>query len=82
MQRSPEQGDPGGVGLALLVIVWHLLSDPDSRYHDLGSDFYDNWLGPDRKNAPTSANSKPSVSRSPSNPPLKLTIARPRPGTA
>jgi transposase len=37
------------VGRSILVIVWHLLSDPDAHYHDLGSDFYDNRLGPDRK---------------------------------
>jgi transposase len=37
------------VGRSILVIVWHLLSDPDDRYHDLGSDFYDNRLGPERK---------------------------------
>jgi len=29
------------VGRSILVIVWHLLSDPEARYHDLGSDFYD-----------------------------------------
>jgi transposase len=37
------------VGRSILVIVWHLLSDPDTRYRDLGSDFYDNRIGPDRK---------------------------------
>lgn len=29
------------VGRSILVIIWHLLSDPDSRFHDLGPDFYD-----------------------------------------
>ena len=29
------------VGRSILVIVWHLLSDPDARYHDLGPGFYD-----------------------------------------
>ena len=37
------------VGRSILVIVWHLLSDPEARYHDLGADFYDNRLGPERK---------------------------------
>jgi transposase len=23
------------------VIIWHLLADPDTRFHDLGSDHYD-----------------------------------------
>ncbi|MGH3863985.1 MAG: IS110 family transposase [Actinokineospora sp.] len=37
------------VGRSILVIVWHLLSDPDARFNDLGPDFYDNRTGPDRK---------------------------------
>jgi len=24
----------------MLVIIWHLLSDPDTRFHDLGADHY------------------------------------------
>jgi len=37
------------VGRSILVIVWHLLSDPDAAFHDLGSDFYDNRLSPQRR---------------------------------
>lgn len=37
------------VGRSILVIIWHLLSDPETRFHDLGSDFYDTRIGPDRK---------------------------------
>jgi transposase len=37
------------VGRSILVIVWHLLADPDAHFHDLGSDFYDTRIGPDRK---------------------------------
>ncbi len=37
------------VGRSILVIVWHLLSDPDTRYRDLGSDYYDNRIGPERR---------------------------------
>jgi transposase len=37
------------VGRSILVIVWHLLSDPEARYHDLGADFYENRIGPERK---------------------------------
>jgi transposase len=37
------------VGRSILVIVWHLLSDPEARFHDLGPDFYDNRIGPERK---------------------------------
>jgi transposase len=32
-----------------LVIVWHLLSDPEARFIDLGSDFYDTRIGPEAK---------------------------------
>ena len=37
------------VGRSILLIVWHLLSHPDTRYHDLGPDFYDTRINPDRK---------------------------------
>ncbi|MFI7637525.1 IS110 family transposase [Nonomuraea sp. NPDC049400] len=37
------------VGRSILIIVWHLLSDPDARFHDLGTDFYDTRIRPDRK---------------------------------
>ncbi len=30
------------------MIVWHLLDDSDSRYVDLGSDYYTKRLDPDR----------------------------------
>jgi len=37
------------LGRSILVIVWHLLSDPEARFIDLGPDFYDNRIGPERK---------------------------------
>jgi transposase len=37
------------VGRSILVIIWHLLSDPQARYHDLGSDFHDKRINPERK---------------------------------
>jgi transposase len=37
------------VGRSILVIVWHLLSDPEARFHDLGSGFYDTRISPERK---------------------------------
>jgi transposase len=37
------------VGRSILVITWHLLSNPDARFHDLGHDFYDNRIGPERR---------------------------------
>jgi transposase len=36
------------VGRSILVIVWHLLSDPEARFHDLGAGFYDTRIGPER----------------------------------
>jgi transposase len=32
------------VGRSLLVIIWHLLQDPDAHYLDIGADFYDTHL--------------------------------------
>jgi len=37
------------VGRSTLVIIWHLLADPDARYTDLGSDFYDRRSNPERR---------------------------------
>src|SRR5450756_2156417 len=37
------------VGRSILVIVWYLLSDPETRYHDLGSGYYDARINPERK---------------------------------
>ena len=34
---------------SILVIVWHLLADPSSRYRDLGADFYTNHTDRQRK---------------------------------
>jgi transposase len=36
------------VGRSILVIVWHLLADPDARFHDLGPGFYDTRVNADR----------------------------------
>ncbi len=35
------------VGRSILVIVWHLLADPEARFHDLGPDFYDRRINAD-----------------------------------
>jgi transposase len=37
------------IGRSILVIVWHLLSDPATRFADLGPDFYDTRINPTRK---------------------------------
>ena len=36
------------VGRSTLVIVWHLLANPNLRYHDLGAGFYDTRVNADR----------------------------------
>jgi transposase len=36
------------VGRSILVIVWHLLSDLEARFHDLGPGFYDTHSNADR----------------------------------
>ena len=35
------------VGRSILIIAWHLLSDPDAEFHDLGPDYYDTATAPD-----------------------------------
>ena len=37
------------VGRSILVIIWHLLSDPEARYTDLGAGFYASRIDPDRR---------------------------------
>ena len=37
------------VGRSILVIIWHLLKDPDARYQDLGSDHYTRHVDPSAK---------------------------------
>jgi transposase len=37
------------IGRSILVIIWHLLSDPGARFHDLGSGFYANRIDPERR---------------------------------
>jgi transposase len=37
------------VGRSILIIVWHLLSDPTVRYQDLGPGFYDTRINAERR---------------------------------
>lgn len=34
---------------SILVIIWHLLSDPDAHYHDLGPEFYESRINQHRR---------------------------------
>jgi len=49
VRRRGKQRALVAVARSILVIVWHLLNDPDARYLDLGSDYYTKRLDPDRK---------------------------------
>ncbi len=37
------------VGRSILVIIWHLLTDENTQFHDLGPDYYDTRVNPNRK---------------------------------
>jgi transposase len=37
------------IGRSILVIIWHLLSDPEAHYADLGPGFYASRIDPDRR---------------------------------
>ncbi len=49
VRRRGKQRALVAVARSILIIVWHLLNDPDACYVDLGSDYYTNRLDPDRK---------------------------------
>jgi transposase len=37
------------IGRSILVITWHLLSDPDARFYDLGPGYYAARIDPERR---------------------------------
>jgi transposase len=37
------------VGRSILVIVWYLLRDEGTQFHDLGVGYYDSRINPERK---------------------------------
>jgi transposase len=37
------------VGRSILTIIWHLLSDPNAHFVDLGADFYESRINPEHK---------------------------------
>jgi transposase len=37
------------VGRSILIIIWHLLSDPETRFRDLGADYFDTRINPERR---------------------------------
>lgn len=48
-RRRGKQKAIVAIGRSLLVIIWHLLNNPDARYIDLGADFYTKRINPERK---------------------------------
>lgn len=48
-RRRGKQRAIVAVGRSILIIVWHLLADPEAHFNDLGPDFYDNRINDNRK---------------------------------
>jgi transposase len=58
------------LGRSILVIAWHLLSDPDARFCDLGPGYYATRIDPEhRKQNHIHSSLRPSATPSPSSPP-------------
>jgi hypothetical protein len=68
-RRRGKQRAIVAVGRSILVIAWHLLSDPEAHFHDLGAGFYDTRMVPTAPSATTSVSWRPSGTRSSWNPP-------------
>ena len=49
IRRGPKPKALVAVARSILVIVWHLLADPTTRYHDLGPHHYQHHHNNDRK---------------------------------
>jgi transposase len=48
-RRSGAKKAIVAVGRSILVIMWHLLSDPETRFHDLGPDYFTHHTNTQRK---------------------------------
>jgi transposase len=49
VRRKGHQRALVAVARSTLVIVWHLLADPNARFVDLGPDFYEHRINKDRR---------------------------------
>jgi transposase len=47
-RRGPQRAIVA-IGRSVLVIVWHMLSDPETAFQDLGVTFYDTRINPERR---------------------------------
>ncbi len=48
-RRRGKRKALAAVARSILVIIYHLLADPEARFHDLGPDYYDNRVSRGRK---------------------------------
>ena len=48
-RRRGKRRALAAIARSILVIIFHLLADPEARYHDLGPDHYDTRIDRDRK---------------------------------
>jgi len=64
-----RQAGRGAVGRSILIIIWHLRSDPTVRFHDLGPGSTTPASTPTASGAITSASWRRWATRSPCNPP-------------
>jgi len=48
-RRRGKRKALAAVARSILVIIYHLLADPEARFHDLGPDYYDNRVSRERK---------------------------------
>ena len=49
VRRLGKQKALVAIERSILVAVWHLLADPNARFVDLGSDFYERRVNKDRR---------------------------------
>jgi transposase len=49
VRRQGKQKALVAVERSILVVVWHLLADPNARFVDLGADFYERRVNTDRR---------------------------------
>ncbi|MDQ5863084.1 MAG: IS110 family transposase, partial [Actinomycetota bacterium] len=48
-RRRGKQRAIVATGRSILVIIWHLLQDPDTQFHDLGPDYFTRHTSPDTR---------------------------------
>ncbi|MGW4983126.1 transposase [Streptomyces mirabilis] len=49
VKRRGRKKAPVAVARSILIIAWHLINDPDTTFHDLGSDYHQRLIDPKRR---------------------------------